>query len=70
MCPMCLFKLRQNIKFDTRKRYEALLDAAEKCGFPEQVTAIQEVLENASTEEVEKANTAAAAAKPAVSPKT
>ena len=41
------------------------MEAAEKCGFSEQVDAIKELLEKATTEEVTKVNSAAAA-KPAV----
>lgn len=31
-CPICLYKLKANIKFDTRERYQALLKACEELG--------------------------------------
>lgn len=33
LCPVCLKKLKLNVKFDTRKRFEELLKAATELGF-------------------------------------
>jgi hypothetical protein len=33
LCPVCLKKLKLNVKFDTRKRFEKLLKAATELGF-------------------------------------
>lgn len=32
LCPVCLAKLRSNIKFDCRKRFECLIDACQQIG--------------------------------------
>ena len=45
MCPMCLYKLKANIKFDTRERYEKLLEASKACGFTDKAEKIQEILD-------------------------
>jgi len=44
MCPMCLMKLKANIKFDTRERYEKLLEASKVLGFDKKVQALEDLL--------------------------
>mmetsp|Transcript_37161 Transcript_37161/g.50392 ORF Transcript_37161/g.50392 Transcript_37161/m.50392 type:complete len:163 (+) Transcript_37161:648-1136(+) len=38
LCPVCIKKLRQNIKFDTTKRFENLLKVSKDFGFKEEIT--------------------------------
>ena len=40
ICPMCLYKLKANIKFDTRERYEKLMEVCEAIGFKQDVARI------------------------------
>ena len=32
LCPVCLLKLKTNVKFDTRARYQALVEASRAAG--------------------------------------
>lgn len=37
LCPVCIKKLRLNIKFDTTKRFENLLKVSKEFGFKEEI---------------------------------
>ena len=48
-CPVCLKKLKSNLKFDTKKRFEKLIQVTKQLGFDEEAEKYIELLKGAET---------------------
>ena len=44
LCPICLLKLKLNIKFDTRQRYENLIEASRALGLESKIPVFEALL--------------------------
>ena len=44
ICPLCLYKLKVNIKFDTKERYEKMLEVCKDIGLTKRAEKFEELL--------------------------
>ena len=44
LCPICLAKLKMNIKFDCRERYQKLIEISEELNFMKDVKIYEDIL--------------------------
>ena len=44
LCPVCLAKLKMNLKFDCKERFEKLVEISQKIGFHDKVARYSELL--------------------------
>ena len=46
MCPVCHKKLKQNLKFDSKERFEALAEVCERLGFDDEAKVYRKLLKD------------------------
>ena len=44
LCPVCQKKLKQNLKFDSKERFERLAEVCEQLGFDEEAAVYRKIL--------------------------